>query len=100
MKNTLIKIVKGLIPSSWTKQLLNFKRLSDNYGQYYTIKNKVCVDKNKHAIPWFTYPAIEYFNNIDFSDKSMLEYGSGNSTKYWSKKVKQIVSIEHDKNWF
>ncbi|MDD5400400.1 MAG: hypothetical protein PHQ93_04345 [Sulfurimonas sp.] len=94
------KIISRMIPLKIKKQLINFKILALEYGQYGTIKNWDCIDKNNNKIPWYTYPAIEYLNNIDFSQKSIFEYGSGNSSIFWSNKAKSIVSIEHDKVWY
>jgi hypothetical protein len=94
------KIISKMIPSKTKKQLINFKILAFEYGQYKTIKNWDSVDKNSKKIPWYTYSAIEYLNNIDFSKKSIFEYGSGNSSTYWSNKAKDIISIEHDKEWY
>lgn len=94
------KIVERIVPSKIKKQLVNFKILAVDYAQYKTIKNWDCVDKNGNEIPWYTYPAIEYLNNLDFSDKNIFEYGSGNSSIFWSNKAKSVISIEHDKEWF
>lgn len=30
----------------------------------------------------------------------VFEYGSGNSTIWWSKRVKKIVSVEHNEEWY
>lgn len=30
----------------------------------------------------------------------IFEYGSGNSTLWWSEKVDSIISVEHDKQCF
>ena len=94
------KIVGKIIPIQIKKQLINFKILSLDYGQYNSIREWNAIDANKNEIPWYTYPAIEYLNNLDFSKKLVFEYGSGNSSTYWSIKSKQIVSIEHDKTWY
>lgn len=82
------------------KQFKNFQILAYDYAQYKTIKNWDCIDKNNAKIPWYTYPAIEYLNNLDFTEKTIFEYGSGNSSVYWSKKAKEVISLEHDKKWF
>jgi len=37
----------------------------------------------------------KYLNKDDI----FLEWGSGNSTLYFSELVKQVISIEHDKDW-
>ena len=78
------------------KQLQNFYILAIQYGQYQTMSRWECVDKEKSKIPWYTYPAIEYLNNIDFTDKIVFEYGSGNSSFYWAGKAKFVYSVEHN----
>ena len=50
--------------------------------------------------PWFTYTAISWLNSILTSEMKIFEYGSGFSTLYYLPKVKEVVSIEHDKNWY
>lgn len=89
-----------LIPMHIKKQLENFIILSIDYAQYNSIKNWNCISKNGEEIPWYTYPAIEYLENIDFSEKIIFEYGSGNSSLYWQNSAKEVISVEHDKLWF
>jgi hypothetical protein len=101
VKDTILKkIVAKMIPVKIRKQLINFNILSSKYGQYNTINNWDCADANGDKIPWYTYPSIEYLDNIDFTEKSVLEYGSGNSTIYWGNKAKHVISIENDKDWY
>lgn len=92
-------MIKKIIPLSIRKQLVNFKILAYEYGQYKSIKDFDCI-QNQKKIPWYTYPSIEYLDNIDFSSKSIFEYGSGNSSAFWSERSKDIVSIEHNKEWY
>ncbi len=92
-------IFKKLIPTKLLKILTNFKILAFDYAQYRTIRNWECVDKQNKKIPWYTYPSIEYLDNIDFTGKSICEFGSGNSSFYWARKSKTVVSIEHDEEW-
>ena len=97
------EILKKIVPEKLkriARQLINFKILSVDYAQYKTISNWECVDRKGNEIGWYTYPAIEYLNNLDFSQKSIFEYGSGNSSIFWAKKSKNIISIEHDEKWF
>lgn len=94
------KVINRLIPNRFKKQLNNFKILAVEYAQYNSIKNWNCVDKKENLIAWYTYPALEYLNNIDFSSKSIFEYGSGNSSIYWAQKSKDVISVEHDELWF
>lgn len=82
------------------KQVVNFHILAVKYGQYKTIHRWECVDSDNNKIPWYTYPAIEYLDNLDFSDKIVFEYGSGNSSAYWAKKAKLVYSVEDNKEWY
>ena len=101
------KIIKKFLPEfvkdqyiHIAKQIRNFKILALEYGQFRTIKNWVCVDRDGNPIPWYTYPAIEFLSHLDLRGFSVFEYGSGFSTLWWSQRVRKIVSIEHDKDWF
>jgi|TARA_B110000046_G_scaffold134391_1_gene140701 hypothetical protein len=50
--------------------------------------------------PW-TSPASILFFDRNLNNKMVgLEYGSGRSTFYFSKKIKHLVSIEHHEEWF
>ena len=61
---------------------------------------KQCVDASGNPIPWYTYPAIEYLNQLDLTDKHVFEYGSGHSTIFWSSRCKSLTSVEHDEHWY
>jgi hypothetical protein len=58
------------------------------------------VDKNNSPIPWLTYPAISFLSERLNQDLSIFEYGSGNSTLYYSKIVKKVIAVEHNKEWY
>jgi hypothetical protein len=51
-------------------------------------------------VPWYTYPAIEFLKQIDFSSKTVFEYGCGNSTLYWGNEALRVTSVEDNKEWF
>lgn len=72
----------------------------DRYGHFRSYIENTSIDKAGNPIPWFTYPAIEYINQLDLSHSELLEWGSGASSEYFQSKVKKITSIEHDKAWY
>ena len=74
--------------------------LKNTYGFGKSISQKKPVDAEGQILPWFTYSAIEWLNQYDFSDKNIFEYGSGYSTIHWSKRVKTITSLENDEKWY
>lgn len=76
------------------------KHIDNEYGHYSSKLAHKAIDKNGDPIPWFTYPAIEWLDNLDLSTKHIFEWGVGHSTLYFSNRCKQIVGVEHDKKWF
>ena len=51
-------------------------------------------------IPIINYDAIVIFKNIAKIKPSVLEYGSGFSSIWWSKRANKIVTVESDKFWY
>ena len=76
------------------------KILELDYGHLNSVKTGYAIDTNNNRIPWFTYPAIEYLSQLNFSDKKMLEWGSGNSSIFFGKRVNRIYSVEHNNEWY
>lgn len=52
------------------------------------------------AIPWIPIKAKLWLDETLKPNMTLYEYGSGISTLYFSTKVKNIISIEHNKNWY
>jgi len=50
--------------------------------------------------PWYTYGAIDWVQKNIKKDAVIFEYGSGGSTLYYSMFAKELISIEHNKEWF
>ncbi len=70
------------------------------YGHYRSYKEKSSINNSGEPIPWFTYSAIDYLDQLDYSGKTMLEWGSGNSSLFFGQRVKKLFSIEHNEEWF
>lgn len=56
--------------------------------------------ENLPVLPWITYSAIDFIKSKINPDLTVFEYGSGLSTCWWAQRVKKIVSIEHDLDWY
>jgi hypothetical protein len=97
---TVLRTLARLIPFALRMQLNSFKVLAIDFGQWRSIKENVPVDKEGSPIPWYTYPAIEYLKRLDVREKTIFEWGSGNSSLFWARRAKEVVSIEDDKKWF
>ncbi len=92
-----------------TKRILGLKHASGNFevnflNEYYGHdKSKVLgkpVNKDGTAIPWYTYPAIEFLEQFDLSDKTVFEWGCGNSSLFYAARTKAVTSVEHDNTWY
>jgi predicted O-methyltransferase YrrM len=57
------------------------------------------MDGSGHPIPWYTYPAIEFLSRKDFSSKRILEFGGGQSTRWWALRAREVMTIEEDRGW-
>jgi hypothetical protein len=86
---------RGTLRSWW---IINHHLLY-SYGWLRSMQQKESVDAAGNYLPYITYPAIDYLAQFDLSDKKLFEYGAGASTAYWSKRVKEVVSIESDAKW-
>lgn len=51
-------------------------------------------------IPWITLLAIEFLEKHLDVNMKVFEYGSGGSTLFFAKRVKEVISVEHDPKWF
>lgn len=58
------------------------------------------VDKSGNPIPWLTYSFIDFITERIKSESILFEYGSGNSTLFFAKKVAKVVSVEHDNAFY
>jgi hypothetical protein len=79
---------------------LAYKGALDDYGWIKSFNKKQSIDRNGSPIPWITYPAINFLNSRLNNELNLLEFGSGNSTLWFSKRVKRVFSVEHNKAWF
>ena len=87
------------LPLNWRSSLKVARILLYGYGHLKSASLGQSVDAAGEPVPWYTYPAIEYLKQLDFSGASLFEYGSGNSTLWWSRRVRSVVAVEHDREW-
>lgn len=69
-------------------------------GWFRSMESSQVVDSEGKPIPWLTYPALDFLAGRIESSMIVFEYGSGNSTLWWSERVGRIISCEHDKEWY
>jgi Methyltransferase domain len=87
-------------PPNWVPSLLAARVLWRDYAHFRTVVSRSAVDREGNPLPWYTYPAIEFLSQLDFRDRSVFEFGSGNSTLFWAAVARRVVSVEDDENWY
>jgi predicted O-methyltransferase YrrM len=51
-------------------------------------------------IPLMSYAFIEYVMSLDLSGLVVLEIGGGNSTMFWARRAKSVLTFEHNRDWY
>ena len=87
-------------PNTYYKIISHLKTLLYAQGHLETCRTNKPVDASGRSIPWITYPALEFLSQFDYSQCAVFEYGSGNSTLFWAREAKEVVSVESDPDWF
>ena len=65
-----------------------------------SIDEKLCLDRDGHPLPWYTYPAIENLSQFNYQEKNIFEFGCGYSSAFWAERAKDIFSVEDNPIWF
>jgi hypothetical protein len=87
-------------PRCWARSFRLFKIISFRYGHIRSTALMRSVDADGQPIPWITYPAIEFLKQLDFSDKTVFEYGCGGSTVFWGRVAASVTSVEHVEEFY
>ncbi len=74
--------------------------IENKYGHKISREKGIPLNSEYKPLPWFTYPAIEYLNQLDLSGCTVFEWGSGNSSLFFAQNSKFVYSIENNKEWF
>lgn len=54
----------------------------------------------KYKVPWIIFEAKEWLESLLTPDMSVFEWGSGGSTIFISERVRKLISVEHDREWY
>lgn len=57
------------------------------------------VGPNGDPIPWYTYAVIDFLESRVQAHMAVFEYGAGNSTLWWAKRVTHVSAVESDQRW-
>jgi hypothetical protein len=93
-------LLKAVSQSGVARALWVLNYLEQVQGGRRAFKSKIPCDSEGSPLPWYTYPAIEYLRQLDFSRCSVFEYGSGNSSRFWAEHARSVASVESDPQWY
>ncbi|NEQ35203.1 MAG: FkbM family methyltransferase [Okeania sp. SIO3I5] len=79
--------------------MINFNYLETS-GWLKSLTEGKSIDYNYNPLPWYSYPAIEFIEDKLKSDFRVFEYGSGQSTLWYAQRVKEVISVEHNPDYF
>ncbi|RZK50838.1 MAG: FkbM family methyltransferase [Pedobacter sp.] len=100
--NKLLAFLKLIFKPKRLYALLSYnqKGYFNSVGWWNAFDKKAALGKNDEPIPWVTYSFIDFIKPRLNKSHQIFEYGSGNSTLFYAQYVKQVISVEHDLNWF
>lgn len=78
----------GWVPASRVRAL-------QQTGWLPSVREDAPVDSKKRPLPWLTYPAIDFLDQIVAPDERVLEIG-GNSSLWWANPGNDVTVIEAD----
>lgn len=56
-------------------------------------------DESGEVNPWWGRSVIDLVKKHLNKSLRVFEWGSGNSTLFWARNVKEVVSVDHDRHW-
>ena len=68
-------------------------------GWFESVARRAPVDRRGAALPWLTYPAIDWLESGLRPEDRIFEYGMGGSTLWFSERVAQVTSVDHNATW-
>ena len=68
-------------------------------GHFYSSLRGMPIARDGSALPWYSYPAIDFLAARDFRSKRVLEFGAGQSSVWWGKRARSVLSLEETEEW-
>lgn len=92
------KLFYGIYNSILIK--IHSHKLHPHILKHYSSFKKNAFDLSITSEPWFNFSMLDFLNQRLKKDFDIFEYGSGNSTIYFSQRCNSIISIEDNLEWF
>lgn len=75
----------------------NFSHISARY--IWDRIRELSYQRSHPEMPWLAPAACEVLNSLIKSTDTVLEFGSGRSTKWFAQYAFKVISLEHSKDW-
>ena len=82
-----------------TYQIIKSQYQQNQLGWQKSFLEGLSQDEHGSALPWMTYPFIEFITEKLQPHHIIFEFGSGASTLFFAPKVQKIVALESNKKW-
>jgi hypothetical protein len=69
-------------------------------GFFLSCFRRAAVSRDGHPLPWYTYASIDFLKYRNYQNKSVLEFGGGQSTLWWANRAKHVVTLEGELAWY
>jgi hypothetical protein len=89
LPDTIFNFLRRILTALFTPVLFSF-----NSGHFLSSIQSKAVDKKNNPIPWYTYSCIDFLSTFNFKNKKILEFGSGQSSIWWSKLSLEVHTLE------
>jgi hypothetical protein len=95
LPNWLWKPIRSVSTAILTPVLFSLRS-----GHFKSSFKGFAVSVKGEPIPWYTYPCIDFLRQRSYEDKKVLEFGGGQSTLWWARRARHIVTFEGDRDWY
>lgn len=102
-----ISTLKRLLPPAlwrplraWGTAIVTPWRFAFRTGHFTSSLHEKARTPTGEALPWYTYPAIDFLAQRSFAGKNVLEFGGGQSTRWWAPRAATVLTIEEDQAWY
>ena len=94
LPGTLSSAVRRVVTAAFTPYFHYYR-----YGFLRSALGARAIDRFGFALPWYTYPCIDFLRKRQFGNRHILEFGAGQSTAWWSRVAASVTSLEADTQW-
>lgn len=72
---------------------------SHKTGHFRSSFKRAAVTCAGSPLPWFSYPCTDFLKHRDYTGRTVLEFGGGQSTLWWAARADKVVTLEGDRGW-